>query len=119
MNRDEKVGLLRSIVNIRIGLTEGRIHETVSRLEGFFLRLEKAFGFPADDQNRIKLDIPVCICVDDRGWSTCGGPCPVHIPDYYCICRGCKKCTLTTSPFCQKKVAYQMRCVRCADAVES
>jgi hypothetical protein len=62
--------------------------------------------------------IPVCICIDNKGWSTCGAPCPLHPPIFQCDCDGgrCSVC-IENGENCRKKVARGQRCVRCSNEI--
>ena len=116
MKEDDKVFVLKTVADITIDLTEDKISECKDKLNYLFRYLEDRFDLK-DDSKKAYLGIPVCICEDGRGWSTCGGECPVHRPHYACTCGGCGGCALKgESRFCTKKVAYMKTCVRCTEA---
>lgn len=112
MNKEQKGAILKDLKHIQIDLSEDKIKAVKEKLESFVKSVEKQFDLE-DEQEQIMLGIPVCICEDDRGWSTCGGECPVHRPVYYCICGGCGKCHTTQYQGCSRMVAYMKMCVRC------
>ena len=114
MNQELKASILKSIVEIHIELSEDKIGQAKLALGSLVRSLAKKLDLE-DEALQASLGIPVCICEDGRGWSTCGGECPVHRPHYLCTCGGCGSCTLNgLYQGCSKKVAYTQMCVRCS-----
>lgn len=114
MKRESEIRVYKGLTMISIDFGEDRISSAKERVGALLSFLEKEFGLE-DDQVKTQLGIPVCICDDGRGWSTCGGECPVHRPNYFCSCGGCKNCvTREERRGCSKKVAYMKACVLCS-----
>lgn len=118
MHKHDATPVLKFLALIKIELSEGKVTAAMKYAEEARLLVEKEAGIE-DDMERITLGIPVCICEDGKGWSTCGGNCLVHRPSYPCTCGGCGECTLKgDSRFCSKKVAYMKMCYRCDRGVK-
>jgi hypothetical protein len=99
----------------QVDLSQDKVKEAYSSIDTVCRALEAEHGL-SDDQKKISLGIPVCICVDDRGWSTCGGECPMHPPKYLCACKGCEDCdnrVFLPKIRCERKVAHGSYCIRC------
>ena len=113
MKKEHRIWALKELMLARMDLSEDKISSAKERLGTVYFFLEQQFDIK-DDMDKLQFGIPVCICNDELGWSTCGGECPVHRPYYNCICGGCGNCTLIgTYQGCSKKVAYMKICRRC------
>lgn len=118
MKQTDKVELLKLATSIYVDLSEDKILEAKLCLGSFIKILADRFDMK-DESLQASLGIPVCICEDGRGWSTCGGECGIHRPIYMCGCEGCKKCIKEEGRAdmhkgCVKKVAYMQVCIRCS-----
>lgn len=112
MKKEHEVWIYKEVLLAKIDLEEDKISSTKERLGTLLLFLGQQFEFK-DDLRMLELGIPVCICEDQRGWSTCGAQCQVHKPSYFCTCGGCGDCKVTDHQGCSRKVAYMKMCVRC------
>ncbi|NJN05673.1 MAG: hypothetical protein HC814_03800 [Rhodobacteraceae bacterium] len=77
MNRTQAISAMKEIKLTMIELGESRIMDASKRLKELFSFLEEKLELK-DDLLKMDHGIPVCICEDGRGWSTCGGECPDH-----------------------------------------
>ena len=112
MIKEEAVSLLRLIVRAEIELSQDKLSKAMYSLQaahGLAQNLSKV-----SEEDLIEASVPVCICEDGRGWSTCGGKCAYHPPEYICLCGGCGNCALVGfSQGCVKRVAYMKMCHKC------
>lgn len=114
MKREAEVRTYKDLVMISADLSEDKLASVKWRLGALISFLERELSLE-DDGLKIRLGIPVCICEDGRGWSTCGASCLIHRPHYFCTCGGCGNCVLIGShQGCSKRVAYMKTCVRCS-----
>ena len=112
MTKDQAIDFIRVIVKAGIALDQDKISEARTLLETSEMSLMALHHLTDDDL--IGKGIPVCICDDGRGWSTCGAKCLYHPPDYICICGGCGNCNLVGEDrACKRRVAYMKLCVKC------
>jgi len=112
MTGTEAISILRLVTRARIELDHDRISETKAIL--FNISEAVCLIYKVGDEDLISAGVPVCICPDDRGWSTCGGACSYHSPDYICLCGGCGNCKLEGEDrACKRRVAYMRRCHKC------
>jgi hypothetical protein len=112
MNHMEAV--LTGLVHVQMSFDTLSFAEAEEKLNALVEDVKRHFNIT--EERMIEIGIPVCICIDDRGWSTCGVPCPRHPPKYQCPCdrKRCKGCTSGPVEGCAKKVAYGHLCVRCS-----
>jgi hypothetical protein len=112
MSTNEAIILLRLTIKAKIALDQDKVSE-VKTILGTVEEAIRLFQTVSDEE-LIQADVPVCICADKRGWSTCGDKCHYHPPEYICLCGGCGNCTLIGErQACQKRVAYMRMCHRC------
>jgi hypothetical protein len=106
---------VKSLREAIVAINSGDCDGAESKIDRVAIEIMRDHGL--DELVLLETDkIAVCICIDNRGWSTCGAPCPLHPPIYSCGCEGgaCKACT-ERGENCRKKVARGQRCVRCSD----
>ena len=114
MTRDEEEAwALQQLTLSTMDLEQGNTSAAMKKIAGVSWWMERYFGLQ-DDEKKISVGIPVCICIDDLGWSTCGGECPRHPPKWICECiNKCTGCKPEGSK-CMRKVYVGKKCVHCS-----
>jgi hypothetical protein len=109
---EKAVRILRDAI---VAINTGGLDDAEAKIDMVVIGIMRDHGL--DELKLMETDkIAVCICIDNRGWSTCGAPCPLHPPIYSCGCDGgkCEQC-FENGENCRKKVARGQKCVRCSD----
>lgn len=106
--------VLDSLVRVQMSFDHFAYEEAKVKIDKLVFDIQQHFVIT--DERMIELGIPVCFCIDGRGWSTCGAECPRHPPKYHCPCdnKECKGCTSGRIGGCARMVAYGRVCVRCS-----
>ena len=114
IQKSDLQAVLKSLVEVQMAFDLCAFSEAEDKVNRLVLDIQQHFSI--DDIQMQEAGIPVCFCIDGRGWSTCGAECPRHPPKYHCPCdnRDCKGCTSGRFGGCARKVAYGRVCVRCS-----
>lgn len=114
IQKSDMQSVLKSLVEIQMAFDRFAFDEAEQKVNRLALDIQRHFKI--EDSEMIEDGIPVCFCLDERGWSTCGAECPRHPPKYYCLCQNkdCKGCTSGRIGGCARKVAYGRVCFLCS-----